>query len=170
MSYISQLAPLRAAITAAGISTSVFFIGNATNAYFGAVPVAQVLASSLSNLQKAKIWLIFYDRAKTVMAGASIVSFFSFSTIAYLLHNGAHSAAASRNLALVGAATSVAVLPWTLNQMMPINHSLEAIVAGETAKEPYTDKLIDAWRRKHIVRMVLGGVSYLVAQYLQFVL
>lgn len=166
MSYISQLAPLRVAIATAGISTSVFFAGNITNAYFGAVPSVRTLATTLSNNQKAKIWLLFYKRAAPVMAASAITSTISFLTAAYLYDkrlNGEN----LRNIAILGALSSVGIVVWTFNQMMPVNRQLEAIVEGETAKEPYTDKLIGKWAHKHVVRMVLGSIGYLSAIYLQ---
>lgn len=47
--------------------------------------------------------------------------------------------------------------------MMPVNAQIQAIAAGDGVRAPYVDKLIEAWRVKHTVRMILGGIAYVCA-------
>lgn len=169
MPKFSQLGPLETATTIAGISTSVFFIGNLTNSYFGIVPAVLDSTNSDSKRSKAKAWLFFYDRAKTVMAGASTTSFVAFSTILYQLWD-LPLRQSERRLAGLGAVMSIAALPWTLILMAPINTQLQQIVQGDTAKEPYAEKLIVKWKDMHVIRMIFGGVSYVSALCLQSLL
>lgn len=65
---------------------------------------------------------------------------------------------------------SIAALPWTLILMAPINTQLQQIVQGDTAKEPYAEKLIVKWKDMHVIRMIFGGVSYVSALCLQSLL
>lgn len=156
--YVSSLTPLRGALAAVGISTSVFFIGNLTHSYFGAVPIIQHADISLDPQQKAKTWAYFYDRAKAVFFGSAVLSTALFAAVAYLHHDSA-----GRTLAIVGGVSSAVIGPWTASQMMPINDVLASIARGDQNKAPYADKLVERWRQAHNVRQTLGFVAYLCA-------
>ncbi|CCG83726.1 protein of unknown function [Taphrina deformans PYCC 5710] len=159
--YISSLTPLRAATFASGISTSVFFIGNLTHSFFGAVPIIQSsgeITPALDNKQKADLWLYFYERAKLVFVAAAATSTVSFATIAYLVRDET-----DRAIALVAAVASGAIVPWTVSQMLPVNDQLTAVSRGDRTKEAYVGPLVEKWRKAHNVRLLFGGIGYLAA-------
>lgn len=159
MSYLQSLPPVRIASNVALLSSSWFFMGNLSHVLFGQVPMIQADHVKLDNEQKAQAWQYFYDRAKAPFAGASVLSTLAFSYIAYKVPH-------LRRLAILGALTSVSIGPYTLIQMMPVNNKLTSI-ANKDADckhiQAYTDKLIEAWRKMHSVRMLLGAVSLLTA-------
>lgn len=126
---------------------------------FGQVPMIQDNYLQLSNDQKARAWQYFFDRAKGPFSAASIVSTLTFSYIAYKLPH-------IRRFAILGAITSVFIGPYTLIQMMPVNNKLSSIANNDAECkhiQAYTDKLIEAWRKMHNVRMIMGAISLLSA-------
>lgn len=160
--YVSSLTPLRSAIFASGISSSVFFIGNLTHSFFGAVPMIQSsneISPALDNKQKADLWLFFYERAKLVFVSAAATSVVSFASTAYL-----HPDQTSRTIAIVATIASGLIVPWTVSQMLPVNNQLTAVSqGGDKTKEAYVGPLVEKWRKAHNVRLLFGGISYLAA-------
>ena len=159
--YISNLTPIRTATIVAGFSTTLFTLGNVTSAYLGVVPALLQPDIKLAEKQKADLWLFFYRRAMIFPASTAIASL-SFGTVAYVT-----SISAVRNVAIVGALCSFAIVPFTRSFMIPINNQLTAISQGDSAKEPYTGKLVQKWADLHLVRMVVGAVAWGCAIYLR---
>ena len=170
---------LRIATVTATLSTAFLTLGNLGAMQFGIMPliaapkgafgtqkkssdgdVALAQAKeSLTDSQRADLFVFFYDRAKDAMVPNMLASGLAFATAAYLLPTKFGTPGIrglltqERAVAIVGLVASLTALPYTLQVLMPINKQLIAISKGDKTKEPYVPKLVNKWVSLHAIRV-----------------
>ena len=170
---------LRIATVTATLSTAFLTLGNLGAMQFGIMPliaapkgafgtqkkssdadVALAQAKeSLTDSQRADLFVFFYDRAKDAMVPNMLASGLAFATAAYFLPKKFGTPGVrglltrERAVAIVGLVASLTALPYTLQVLMPINKQLIAISKGDKTKEPYVPKLANRWVSLHAIRV-----------------
>lgn len=168
---------LRVATVTATLSTAMLTLGNLGAMQFGIMPLIAApkgafgktptkdgdvaLASakeSLTDAQRADLFVFFYDRAKDAMLPNMALSGASFLVAACYLPRAASAPlnglmTRERVVALVGMTAALGALPYTLQMLMPINKALIGVSKGDKAKEAYVPKLVNKWVGLHAVRV-----------------
>jgi len=169
--------PLQLSLLSGLISSSYFVFGNLGAAKFGVVPIILADKVKIPVLTKVGLWQEHYDIAKvsyTVhsqgqesslneqkhMSLAGLVSGVSFASAAFLSHTDA-----IRYAAMIAAALSFTIGPFTLLGIFPTNNALIKMRQASTfgpGDEADAMSLLRKWNKLNTIRMTIGFGAWLV--------
>lgn len=139
-----------------GLAANSFFLyGNLGASIFGIMPSLHNVDSHTA--LRLNSW--FYDKAKGPFFGCALVSGVGYLTAAY------KDPGLGLGTPLVVAALAIlAVGPYTVLAMKPVNDAIKAkVIAKQGQNESEDRRLLASWTARHVPRMVLSAVSLALA-------
>ncbi|TVY78503.1 hypothetical protein LSUE1_G005938 [Lachnellula suecica] len=144
------------------LATSSMFFGNIGLSLCGPLPIIseQIGASGLTTSQRIRVWRLFFDRATTFIVGGVASNTILNLSVPFLTESQA-----VRNLALISAASTALVLPYTVAFIANTNKALiqlddrkvDVLSEGEQKRAV---ELIAKWDKLHRVRYIFYGSAW----------
>lgn len=145
-----------------GLTASSFHLyGNVGASTSGLLPYVTSSDTNTSPYELVRAVNWFIARGKTTLFAPGIASGVILGWTAYVAEK-----MEIKQLCGVGAVAALAVFPWTVLMLLPVNNALaEVESAGEAKMQEEGEKrraieLVEKWERLHVVRLPLGAVTW----------
>ncbi|GFZ45537.1 hypothetical protein JCM24511_03263 [Saitozyma sp. JCM 24511] len=166
LSHLSHVPTVAYPLAAGLVTTSSILFGNVGLSLVGPLPIirGRLGAHNLDAKQRVRVWKLFFDGAATYIVTGTVLT-----TTLHLLVPFLTRSPLVRSAALVSAASSISIIPFTMVFIMPTNKRLGVLDAQADlsgAEEKEAGELIAKWEGRHNIRYAfyeLGWAAGLVA-------
>ncbi|RSH92975.1 hypothetical protein EHS25_008423 [Saitozyma podzolica] len=166
LSHLSHVPTVTYPLAAGLVTTSSILFGNVGLSLVGPLPIirGRLGTHNLDAKQRVRVWKLFFDGAATYIVAGTVLT-----TTLHLLVPFLTRSPLVRSAAVVSAASSISIIPFTLVFIMPTNKRLGVLDAQADlsgAEEKEAGELIAKWEARHNLRYAfyeLGWAAGLVA-------